>query len=970
MNKLLFLIIAILCCSFVSAQTLDAANVSVWNVPANFTFLSAFINASVDDIINITDQVIDMDSFNTSIPNGTITKSVTIHCTNTTFNFLNITASSYIKGCTVNGGKLFGLNNNSRFGIAVGAQAISLINMTVTNISALASTTGQDGSPAYGIFSSANTLFIDGITIKNISSGQALSSTPGSGAKFNGRPSGAAYGIFMSGTSLEIKNSNITNINGAQGGSGRCGFEGGAASGGDGGNAFGISMTNFSTVYNTTFTNINAGQGGSACATDADTGPGTLFSSEIGSTGAAAYSVFGTDNNVVIKNTISSTGGKAGNSAAFSIFGTGSCDDMGTAASGGFGYGVSLEDSNTIHNNSFNNIIGGVGASGGGCNRDSGTGMNGGIGGDSFGASINNHNSFINNTVIEITSSNGGAGGGGNGNGGIGGNTSNNYGIKTLLNSTITFNSFTNFTGSIGGAGGSVSCNGAGEHNGDSGSGQSIFTISVTTNSSVGAIITDNTIRNINGNDGKDGTTGCRVSEGGIGGDIFGISISGNASTLTHRNNNMSSFEGSIKGCDTDSGGSLDCTTNAEGFGSLYPVTEERVSEVFPQSAQTEFTGTNVTIQWYTAAAFNGTTTTPVVKEMDYQLFFRENTTDPFVAIDNATYTGNCNTIVCTFNWSFGSIKGKAFTQVNSTTVHDPKIPSNFTNTSSSPFFFIFAYDLILAMDNSPNPAHRTQELFCNYTVTSDKSYNATINVSWFKNGVLLSNLTNTTVNYGALVSADNNVNGSSFSVADNFTCSGTVSDGVTSTITNSTILISNFVPTDPLNLTCNSGTCPDTLADFTVAQCLDSTDNESDPISFFIGAFSPIMESLPNTTVVGKQLNIDFCNGINALEFIPDLSLFNFTSLTLTELNVTATNVTTCLYNASCTYNCPINVSVVVSATSSNHNMTCSGVTLNTSTQRIITNLNATSTVFNCTMDYLNASTGYDFNITFDVEV
>ena len=106
------------------------------------------------------------------------------------------------------------------------------------------------------------------------------------------------------------------------------------------------------------------------------------------------------------------------------------------------------------------------------------------------------------------------------------------------------------------------------------------------------------------------------------------------------------------------------------------------------------------------------------------------------------------------------------------------------------------------------------------------------------------------------------------------------------------------------------------------------------------------------------------------------NISNFNWTTLTLTQYNTSATGQTTwgCLYNVTNSYESDVNVSMYLSNSSSDHNIKCDddntiagSTTLNTSEQ-IITDLSVDeSKSFSCWCDWVNASSVFTFQILFN---
>lgn len=105
----------------------------------------------------------------------------------------------------------------------------------------------------------------------------------------------------------------------------------------------------------------------------------------------------------------------------------------------------------------------------------------------------------------------------------------------------------------------------------------------------------------------------------------------------------------------------------------------------------------------------------------------------------------------------------------------------------------------------------------------------------------------------------------------------------------------------------------------------------------------------------------------------------FNFTNVSfagntpvINQINVSVWNITDFLYNITNYDSISWNLTMKINATFTKHNLTCLGnntIILNTSFQTIFNDVPAgNSSLLNCTADYLNASIGEDFEVTFNV--
>jgi hypothetical protein len=116
-------------------------------------------------------------------------------------------------------------------------------------------------------------------------------------------------------------------------------------------------------------------------------------------------------------------------------------------------------------------------------------------------------------------------------------------------------------------------------------------------------------------------------------------------------------------------------------------------------------------------------------------------------------------------------------------------------------------------------------------------------------------------------------------------------------------------------------------------------------------------------------NLSVSLCYNISFIQFTPNLSLYNQTSKTITQYNITPVNHTICDFNITNTGGNAINVSVKTNATSSMFVVKVNGSVINAEWTRIINNFGAGQTIqVNTTIDYINANRSFYFNYSWEI--
>lgn len=935
--KMMFALLTI----FILLLSVRMALATTYNVPTNYTWTEALNLSEAGDTINVTSGTF----------GPLINKSITVLAYGATATYLNISEFVHLQGGTVSGGVSSGYN---KIGLYVSSADIIIEDLTVQSI------TGSTGScsaagHAYGIIVQSNCerAILNNVTIKAITGGAGRSC----GRGYNGGDGGDVYALYSYSNQLEIKNSNITDIDSGTGGNGDASADA-YAIGGDGGTAYGVYLQNHSTIVHSYVTDIEVGNSGNS---DSNVDCGSIG----GVAGSSSYMVNGVDYNIIRNNTFYYLRGGYGGVGDPGSGCPGYWGSSPNGANGGSVTVMSLENNNKISSNTIYDIESRAGRDGianGGAYCSAG-----GAGGDAGSVSIiylESINDVHNNTIYDISTSDAGNAASYTAGGLSGGDTGTIYLIRTTYDSDVYGNNISDVEGGTAGYGGwDTSATTCGRtYASPGGTGSTIYAIYLSSNSTMDSTTYTNIIENLTGGDG--GNAGSGTGSAGLGGSVYGIYINDDSDYTTHYNNDMNDFVWGEKGCNSKG---TDCVTNPESFGDVYPIYPERLSEITEQSSGVEASGGTYLIEWYTALNVSSITATGAVLDMNYSIYRGNTSTSQDTFITNATYNYNCTNIKCNYTWSYGSNKGIKWFKINST----DSVFTGAVNESISKYYLILPYGFDLTTYALSSPVYRTTDLICNFTASSDLNYTTLANISWYRDGVLNTSTTEVSVTLNSNTSSGLTIDKTDLTVDEVWNCSVTAYDDYLSTSNSDTSTVWNYVPSNPTNITCNESTCtPSAMPDDNILTCLGSTDTEDDTIIYYLGAWVSGMESLPNGTVLDKKLDIDFCDGISGLEFLPDLDNFNFTSLTLTEYGVIATNVTACLYNATCSFNCPINITAKVSATSATHQMNCSGTVLNTSYQRIYSNITSGSySTLNCTMNYIAATAGYDFNISFSTE-
>lgn len=946
---------------------------TVYQVPSEYNYSAAYALASENDTINVSSGSID----------AVVAKGIIIRAYNTSVSYLNITSSAKIFGINVTGGQYFGskgtynVDGYDKAAIFASGNNIYLEDVTITSIAGQnggAKSAGSGGvrrcyngagGNGYGIYSTAAGLKTENLQITSISGGVGSSSARADSDDDDdceGGIGGDAYGIYNSEGHMQIYNSQITTVRSGNGGNADA--DDGDASGGVNGYAYGIYTDDYTSVINSTITSVTGGTVGKAYNDDE-------CDATNGRSARGSYAFYGDDYNLISNSTITTVQGGTGGQGDIDGGCDGDDDENGwDGGSGGFSYGIRTDRNAYVYGNTVSAITGGTGVNGGsGTGGECEDGGDGGSSGAVYAIRIAANSNTYDNIVYDL---NGGVAGNGisdNGDGGNGGTASGLIALYcTGVGCDIYSNTVYDLEGSNGGVGGANTDDDCKDNGGSGGAGSSTYASYFTSNSNT--YVYNNNFTDLNPGDGAAPGSNRRAgyrSYGGSGGSSYGMfSSSGAVGDITHYNNSMSDFTWGNRGCDKIQGTNR-CDLNPDDFGNVIPLTNSSVTEPTPQTSQSEETGSTITINWYTTLDIYGTGTTGSALAVNYDLYHGDNSSVQTSSIGSATLSTDCSNIVCSKTWTYGAETGRAYIKVNSSTT---TLTSAYTLEEVSKYYYILPYTFTVSAYPTSSP-YRTSNLTCKAYITSTEVYAATGNVTWYKNGAYFSNQTGQSIALNSNVTISPQVNISDLTVDDVWNCSISVTDTVKSSSDSDTTTILNYRPTNPTDLQCNETTCPASKVDWFYINCNGSTDTENDTISYFIGAESPTMESLPNMTQVNNRLDIQFCSGISILQFRPDMSNFNFTSLTLTQYNVTATNVSTagCLYNATCTYDCPINVTAYVSSSSSTHNITCNNTVLTTSPQVVYTGVNTSYFPFNCTMDYVNATGGYDFNLLFDIQ-
>jgi hypothetical protein len=141
---------------------------------------------------------------------------------------------------------------------------------------------------------------------------------------------------------------------------------------------------------------------------------------------------------------------------------------------------------------------------------------------------------------------------------------------------------------------------------------------------------------------------------------------------------------------------------------------------------------------------------------------------------------------------------------------------------------------------------------------------------------------------------------------------------------------------------------------------------NDQDVLNASTVFFLSLFQSFVNGSV---------CAPMTEVYFVPNITKFNVSTLTLTDLNVTAENQTVCTYNVTNTLSVSGNLSVAVNASLLPSYTTCwanytNQIVLSTSYQNLSgVNLGVNDTMsVNCTFSYDNASSGSEFEYLFRV--
>jgi len=122
---------------------------------------------------------------------------------------------------------------------------------------------------------------------------------------------------------------------------------------------------------------------------------------------------------------------------------------------------------------------------------------------------------------------------------------------------------------------------------------------------------------------------------------------------------------------------------------------------------------------------------------------------------------------------------------------------------------------------------------------------------------------------------------------------------------------------------------------------------------------------------VTSTIATLAYCGGVNT-NYTFDWSMSNFTwDNGLYQYGATVTNVSACLYNLSNSGTATGDFTIKVNASSASHNFKCVGnstITVNTSAQTLWSSVGVGSyRETNCTMDYLNATADWFFEVTID---
>ncbi len=1182
MNKNLLLWIVV----FLFIPLVSATNATYYNVPSEYNFSTAQNLSNTTDVINISNTIISEDFI-------TNTRYV---CNNVTVTGgLQINSSAQgarIIGCNITGSISFGstgdygLDALDKTGIYILASNIYLYDMTVNAITG-SEGEHQDGtseicingkgSDVYGIYANFSGVMVNNITINSLTGGVGTDDAKAGSNDDDctGGQGGDAVGAYLKGGYSQILNSNISLLTGGDGGRAHANNDD-EAYGGLGGRGIGVFLTNYSSIINVTVNTIKTGNTGNSYA-----GSGSDNDASVnGRDGESAFFIYGEEYNTIIGNTLKSL--ESGDGGEGSTQSDGRDVDGGNA---GYSYGIYIDSNGVIKDNIINGITTGDGKKGERGNVDCEDYGDSGDNGKTFGIYVFDNITIINNNITDFKPGNGAEGGNAHDDGGDGSSSLDIYGIYSNIKNNVSGNYLNNLTSGNsykGGKGYDSSCSGA--TGGTGGSGSNIIGVFIDGNLSY---VFNNIFSNFTGGDGSEpGESEDPVwSYGGDGGTVYGIYINNNSDLLIHYNNSYQNFIWGSRGCDfyggsTSSAGRR-CEHNPNDFGNLYPVYPKLFTEVSPDFI-TEASDEEQTITFYQSVDIYSEDDSDRTNQAGIELnnnmsAYWKNWTGIYNLITFLN-NSNCTNISCSFVWNYSTNKGRAYLNIttNSSTVDT----ENFTNTTTSYSYYILPYYFYSNITLIDSVYRNITNLSCNYTIVNEVGYNTTANISWFLNGVLNVSEVYTNVVLDTLITSNITINQSELVVDDIWTCNISLNDSTTINTSAENVTVNNYIPTNPINLTCDSTVCSNTLNNILYIYCDGSTDVEGDNLSYYIAGYSynsfpsqnllwyrfkentgnitknygslgetynasiegnytwnstnysnrivlngtggfinttyqildnssfsfgiwykiygekPVhgivesrlpegnqfgfyhtntsynnsyiqvwnstgsdsaihvttdigvvyydvityaddcnisfyrngefndskifcvnnvtnilylgegvfnedrylngtlgefifwnktltsievnasynyflsfWESWPSTNVVDKRLNVEFCSDIGKVEFLPNLSNYNWTTNTLTEYNVTATNVTNCLYNFSCSYNCPVNITFKVNTTSTTHNITCNNIVGNTSEQRFITNLNTTSFLVNCTMDYVNASSGFNYNTTFDIE-